>query len=246
MENKKNAVKILGIMYKITPFLYITNIMNLKKDCQSYKLVEFAFIAGFLLIPPLFPNPFSDGQLKNPFSWNVIICFLVSVILYIQYKPDNCLRKKKSVFFQNVMNSAFFFKTFGCLVVTFACLNYLCSFFGWSKNGLNVDFSQVNPFSVLLTFLFTCFYEEIMYRLYFPAFLKENFTFKNSGFILEIIPIAVFALSHRYMGWAAVLNAFAAGFFLRRTFLKTDSIFTCFACHFFYNAFVFLLACFIN
>ena len=239
-------MKIQYTMYKITPFLYITNIMNLKKDCHPYKLMEFAFIAGFLLIPPLFANPGSDVQIKNPFSWNVIICFLISVILYIQHKFDNRSVKKESVFLQNVMNSAFFFKTFGCLVVTFACLNYFCRSFGWNKNGLNVDFSQSNPFAILLTFLFTCFYEEIIYRLYFPEFLKEIFTFKNSVLILEIIPVAVFAFSHRYMGWAAVFNAFAAGFFLRRTFLKTHSIFTCFACHFFYNAFVFLLACFIH
>ena len=42
--------------------------MNLKKDCHPYKLMEFAFIAGFLLIPPLFANPVSDVQIKNPFS----------------------------------------------------------------------------------------------------------------------------------------------------------------------------------
>ena len=91
----------------------------------------------------------------------------------------------------------------------------------------------------ILIFIFSAFYEEILYRMYLPAvlskFLNLNFSTRVSASTGEILSIVVFAFSHRYLGYYAVLNAAAAALFLRICYKKSGSIFPGTAAHFLYN-----------
>ncbi|MCI7564820.1 MAG: CPBP family intramembrane metalloprotease, partial [Spirochaetia bacterium] len=89
------------------------------------------------------------------------------------------------------------------------------------------------------SFLFSAFYEEILYRLYIPeqiksfvCKIKSNFTV----FVISEIPVLfLFALAHKYNGIFAVFNAGFAYIILRFFYKKTDNIFVNVASHFFYN-----------
>lgn len=94
------------------------------------------------------------------------------------------------------------------------------------------------------------FEEEIFYRFYLPEALKRNFKIlsfekldseksKTLGIFFEIISVLVFAFSHRYLGFLAVLNAFFSGAILRFCMIKSKSVFVPATVHFSYNFCVF-------
>ncbi|MCM1321163.1 MAG: CPBP family intramembrane metalloprotease [Bacteroides sp.] len=82
--------------------------------------------------------------------------------------------------------------------------------------------------------------EEFIFRIYFPQRFRTirdllKCRSKIAAIAAEIIPAALFALAHRYLGFFAVANAaFAAGI-LRLLYLKTDSIPSICAVHAAYN-----------
>lgn len=100
----------------------------------------------------------------------------------------------------------------------------------------------------ILTFLFSAFFEELIFRFYVPAalsgLLKKIHAGKKFYPAAEIFTAVVFALCHRYMGFFSVLNALFAHFLLRFCFKKTGSIFCSSLTHFLYNITVlFFLFC---
>jgi len=146
--------------------------------------------------------------------------------------------RKVSVFFKNVVNSSYFFKTFGLLVVFAATLDFILEVLH-VNSIVQPSFESVNILLVILIFLLTSFSEEIIYRLYLPSFLHRFI--KAPTVVLEAVPVLVFALAHRYMGYAPVINALFAGVVLRRCYVKSSSILTTFFAHFAYNVFMFFL-----
>lgn len=90
----------------------------------------------------------------------------------------------------------------------------------------------------LLTFFSAALFEELVFRFYEPFSLKKLLSFVPefyAALLSELIPAALFALCHRYLGLFAVSNAFFAHFALRFCFKKTGNIFYPFASHFAYN-----------
>lgn len=222
-------------MYKITPNLYYI-IMKIRR---FFQLVEFTFIALFLIIPPLFAKPLNTFNFSSTFSVNLF--FYLAVALAVYFTAENRQSNHTPLFLKITMDSSYFFKSFGSLVLFASTLEFILVKLNLSSNftGISADFSSLNKITVLLTFLVTCFYEEIIYRFYIPDFLISNVKFPK--IVPEILSILIFALSHRYLGLAPVINAFFAGFVLRRCYLKSSSIITCFLAHFSYNIFMLYL-----
>ena len=91
----------------------------------------------------------------------------------------------------------------------------------------------------VLTFLFSAFFEELIFRFYLPAafkgILEKIHTGEKFYLAAEIFTAVVFALCHRYMGFFSVINALFAHFLLRFCFKKSGSIFCSALTHFIYN-----------
>ncbi len=93
----------------------------------------------------------------------------------------------------------------------------------------------------IITFAFSAIYEEIIYRFYFADALKhilKNFISSKEKIIFwicEISGLAAFAFAHLYMGFGAVINAFAAHIVLRILYKKTRLIWNCVIIHLIYN-----------
>ena len=58
----------------------------------------------------------------------------------------------------------------------------------------------------------------------------------------ELIPLALFALSHRYLGTPSVINALACGLVLRLCTLKAGSLLPAVAAHTAYNGALLILS----
>ncbi len=116
-----------------------------------------------------------------------------------------------------------------------------------NESGLNVDLPQnfVAWLFCILGFIFSAFYEEVLYRFYLCESIikfietkasEKTFTFKrNIGLFFEIVIALLFAFSHLYLGWLSVVNAFAAHIILRITYKKSGAIWAGFIAHFIYN-----------
>ena len=215
---------------------------------KYYQIFEFIFIFSFLIVPPLLAKPIRNFNFLNPVSAGGLSYFLISLILYFQ--ENQFKTKNTSIAFKFINNSAYFFKTFGSLVVFAATLDFLLVKTG-VVSDIRPDFSNFRIVPVFFAFLITCFYEEIIYRLYLPSSLKKFIKLPKIPryaleIFFEIVSVFIFAFSHRYLGWPAVVNAMFAGIVLRLCYLKSSSILTAFAAHFSYNFFMFLLYYFIQ
>ncbi len=88
-------------------------------------------------------------------------------------------------------------------------------------NGFQIEERVVYS---LLWLIFRAFFEEALYRFYLPYSIKNFYCPENqvSPFcfvVSEILPILLFALAHRYLGWGSVLYAFFMGGVFRALFL---------------------------
>lgn len=80
------------------------------------------------------------------------------------------------------------------------------------------------------------FYEEMVYRWYGPALLRQLLGRTRFPFLwMELVLVIVFALSHSYGGWPAVGNALVGGTVLRICTLLTRTPFSGFSAHLIYN-----------
>lgn len=182
-----------------------------------------------------------------------------ATILYFVFLRKKTVKEKRSLIGFHT-NLGFTLVSFGALCIAASLINLAAVFF--QKNAA-ANFCTPENFSSfcfsLLLFAFAAWFEEIMYRGFLPfaankllhGFFstKINFT-KNARagkiifFISETFALFSFALSHRYLGFASVVNAFLAGLILRACFVKTKTPFTNFFAHFLYNVFFLLLKMF--
>lgn len=228
---------------------------------KHYLAIEFAFIAALCLLPPLFKGP---EQYAFPGILSYLCSFCISIFLYFQcslygkYKKAKSDKKKTVLnaaeILKFALNSSYFFLTFGTLIVTAVCINIFTVCL--SNRAFSADLAPganaANAAAMIPAFFVSAFYEEVMYRMVLPGFLYYFFT-KNPRsacrskrdiirfYVTELISVLVFAFSHRYAGWASVLNSFIAGIALRKCYLKSKNIFTGFAAHFLYNVFMLCL-----
>jgi len=66
-------------------------------------------------------------------------------------------------------------------------------------------------------------YEELLYRVWFPD--RLSILIPNRKFVTEIVPVLLFGLAHRGVGWHAVAFAFAAGGIFRFLYIITGKKF---------------------
>jgi membrane protease YdiL (CAAX protease family) len=116
------------------------------------------------------------------------------------------------------------------------------------QNKITFPKSFVSWIFCSLTFIFSAFFEETIYRLYLPETLKDLLKSdsklllnKTEIYAVEIFTALIFALSHRYAGIFSVINALLAHIVLRICQKKSLSIYAGFVAHFAYNMISLLL-----
>ena len=212
-------------------------------------LFIFLLILTFFLIPPFFSPQISESNspfLKWTFPSRQLIYAVFSFSLYFFYKKKFQNDEEKEI------NRLFRFP----LLFTFSVLFFIqliFKFISISKNGLSQNHNFLNeqvkvmlPDSFatwsfcILNFIFSGFFEEVIYRFYLPLILHSFFT-RNSKenkavFVLvEVVCCLFFAFSHLYLGFLSVLNAFFAHLVLRLSFMISRNIYCNTAAHFLYN-----------
>ena len=174
-------------------------------------------------------------------QWNLpvsnIIYGLFSLALYLEYKQKTEI-KTKFLFFYKEFSSFIF--TFGFLFTTSLIFKFIASFYSVT-NSTQINFPQtfLSWLYCLTSFLFSAFFEEVIYRFYTPEILKYFLNkIKSEKFIYilsEGFPLVLFSISHYYLGFLSVFNAMIAHIILRICFNKSESIFPGFLARFIYN-----------
>ena len=221
----------------------------MKIHTKAVEITVFSIVFLFFVIPPLFntnapQEVFSSWQF--PFI-QLILFFLSLVLLFINDNIFFDFKAQKHSFSYRLVFPAIF------------CFCVLCGI-SFLINGLSIIISHntiqegiIPPtdfkgwFFCGLTFLFSAFFEETIYRFFLPESLrnfcktKKNPEPKSIYVIIEIITALLFAFSHRYAGVFSVVNALFAHIALRICRQKTGSIYAGFAAHFIYNITAFML-----
>lgn len=211
---------------------------------KYYFAIEFILIAFFYLLPPLFASPASAAsRAKWTFPYTVCLWFALSVFIYIRSKKESAKPAVKSA--KAIVMIGQSLLTFGQLCVTFAIINFACIIAGIQGPAQPLPRSCIEYALCVAAFGLSAFYEEIMYRFYLPRALYHLCRCAHSRarrlLFEEIAPVAVFALAHRYMGGAAIINAFVCGIFLRLCMKKNTSPLPCVTAHFAYNIFMLVM-----
>lgn len=217
---------------------------------KKYLFIEFVLFFLYLVIPPLLvtsATPF--GSESSAFSLVQLVEQLaISVLLTVQYykilqERTEC--NTKTPFY--ILSKATM--TFGLLMIIYAMIESV-SFFIPDLFQNQFPQTPTKPDSIFKWLHFICgifvsaFYEESLYRQFMPEaslLFIRRFKFKTEKIkslsikAIEITWIVIFALSHRYLGIPAVINAFCCGVILRKCFKSTNNILACTASHFAYN-----------
>lgn len=222
---------------------------------KHYFFAEFAFLSIFFFIPPLFASATSTGAAKavsgSVFSYTLIPYFVVAVLLSIQNRGHTaetaCRKYSGNRYICAAVFSGYVLVTFGELCITAAVLEWTARVTGISETQPAVTLAFFPLLLTCFAFLISSFSEEVLYRVYLPDVLytvseKKLGSTKALAFS-EILSVLVFALSHRYLGIPAVINAGICGIFLRICYKKSGTVFAGFAAHFLYNIFMFILSC---
>ena len=222
---------------------------------KIFSLLEFLAVFSALVLPTFFAPNSADVitlDFSHGYTAATFFLFAVSVFIYL-------IEKK---FAEKTENSALVIKiSYGniCLGMIFL-VSAIFQTAGFLLEKEGFQFFQndkiIFPKNIfyLMNFLAgtfcAAFYEEILYRFYLPESLKRNFKILTSGkldskkskqadFVFELAPALIFAFSHIYLGFLAVLNAFFSGIILRICMRKTKSVFVPAIIHCIYNFSVF-------
>lgn len=219
----------------------------------------FFLICAFLVFPPIFVSP-AESQIPDfKITYFKIALFILSLCIFWYFEYSG--RKYSLNLTSLILESGKIFLYFGILIAVNTIITL--TVFLITKDvslSLSVEKNPVTFLLIAVNFLISAFYEESLYRLYLPVclrtfaeesynvffkaksevFRKRYFIFANVS--VEILCVAVFALSHIYTGWITVLNAALAGAVLRFAAVKNKTILTGTISHFLYNLFIFTAA----
>lgn len=203
------------------------------------EILTFSFIFIFFLLPPVITSFSISGH--NIIQWNLpvinIIYGIFAFAIYIEYKQKNNINTKFLFFYKEVSS---FILTFGFLFSVSLVFKFIASFFE-NTNSTEIIFPSTlkSWLFCILSFFFSAFFEEVIYRFYTPEILKyllKKIKSEKIIFILsEIFALLVFSIAHLYLGLLSVFNAMIAHIILRICFKKSESIYPGFFTHFFYN-----------
>lgn len=220
----------------------------------------FFLICAFLVFPPIFVSP-AEAQIPDfKITYFKIALFILSLCIFWYFEYSS--RKYSLNLTSLILESGKIFLYFGILITVNTVITL--TVFLITKDvslSLSVEKYPVTFLLVAVNFLISAFYEESLYRLYLPVCLrtfaeesynvffkvKKSEVFRKRYFIfvnvsVEILCVAVFALSHIYTGWITVLNAAIAGAVLRFAAVKNKTILIGTISHFLYNLFIFTAA----
>ena len=221
----------------------------MKIHSKAVKITVFSVVFLFFILPPLF-NTKSPSLVFSSWSFpliQLILFFLSLLLLYI----DGCLffdlkSQKGSLSYRLIFPAVF------CLCLLFS-ISFLINGLSIiiSHNTIQEEITRPSNFKewifCVLTFFFSAFYEESIYRFFLPESIKSFFlTCKPSlqKYLIytgEICTALLFAFSHRYAGLFSVINALLAHIVLRLCLKKTGSVYAGFTAHFIYNITAFTL-----
>lgn len=220
------------------------------KKNTSFLLDFFIFlvILCFFLIPPFFSPQISENNspfLQWHFPFQQMIYAFLSCFLYFYYQKRNQKNdeNKANRFFRFPLIFTFSVLFFFQLIFKFISIFH--NEFSQNQNIINPQVIVLLPDSFIswvfciLNFLFSAFFEEVIYRFYTPEILKYLLNkIKSEKFIYilsEGFALVLFSISHYYLGFLSVFNAMIAHIILRICFNKSESIFPGFLAHFIYN-----------
>lgn len=216
-----------------------------KNTSPAIEFATFLIIFCFFLLPPFFSPAISE--MTSPFvQWNFplqqLMCALLAIFLWIYYKEE---KRPAIIKFPLIFTFSLLF--FVELIFKFISVSQSTSTITetnfYDSVVLPSDFIQWS--FCVINFLFSAFFEEVLYRFYLPGRLKYFASFlpnkKIFLIICEVISCLIFAFSHSYMGFLSVLNAFFAHIILRICYLTCNNIFCGTAAHFLYNIISLLL-----
>lgn len=230
-----------------------------------FSLAELIFVLSFLIFPPLLNAP-KSGALVLDFSkgypLSVFSVFLIALFIFFMEEYESKISKKTASFAEIEKKSSVISKiSIGtvCLGVVFI-VSATFKIIELISNGAGFEtqktiLPETVPYFVNFaagTF-FSAFSEEVIYRYYLPKALKENSKIlsrnkikpskqKYLSLFFEFASVCVFALSHRYLGFSPVLNAFFSGAVLRICMIRSNSVLIPFLVHSVYNFSVFIFA----
>ena len=221
----------------------------MKIHSKAVKITVFSIVFLFFLLPPLF-NTRAPSEVFSSWSFPFIQLILFLLSIFLLFINDQLLFDLKSQ--KHSLSYRLIFPAIFCLCV-------LCGI-SFLINGLSIIISHntlqegITPpsdftgwFFCGLTFLFSAFFEECLYRFFLPESLRDFFTSEKNqnpkviNVLIEVFTALLFALSHRYAGAFSVLNALFAHIALRLCYKKTTSIYAGFSAHFIYNIIAFML-----
>lgn len=218
--------------------------------------LEFILITAFLLLPPVFAKA-APQNITPQLSFFTIISLLTALYLYYRYEFN-----KNEMFFSSKLK--FLIYSGKTLLILGSLFLFQAVFILVSVLTNNVifpeyDFTLTFSGALKMIFIFLCaaFYEECLYRLYFPLVLNKakafflsqkskitenKFFISGINFFSEFIPVLVFSLAHKYMGLSGIVYAFISGSTLRFFAIKNKTVIPGFIAHFIYNVIIFALA----
>ncbi|MCR4735706.1 MAG: CPBP family intramembrane metalloprotease [Treponema sp.] len=217
----------------------------MKKHTFIPEILIFSIILIACIIPPFFVSSESIGEdavISWTFPWQAICHALFALALYIisyklldEYK-NNFKGLAYFIFYFLIPASISF-----CALFSVSLLMKFFSVILKIDSSLNIEKpnSFIEILFCLLLFSNSAFYEEVIYRFYFPQALLRFIRLKNQKKWLEITAeifgALLFAFAHLYSGYISVINAFIAHFILRICFKKSGNIWAGFTAHTLYN-----------
>lgn len=218
----------------------------MKLHSKFSEISIFFLILVFFLVPPFFTLTLKENPAAlnfNSFPFFNLIYFIFAVIFYNYYKEENEKPYKyyylyKALFPFTLTLGALFFVSFTIKGISFFITETETSSIV-TKNSFNYWLFAI------ISFFCSAFFEETLYRFYFPeilyVFLRKINNKKILFFICETSGILIFAFAHSYLGYLAIINSAFAQIILRFCFKKSDSIIPGFIAHFIYNVFSLIL-----
>ena len=190
-------------------------------------------------------------------AFSVALLYAVKSVYGILPEKKNPCKKNSPRAMKIAVNTGAVLVAFGELCVCAAVLQFAAAFSEDGRTSAQVIMPEAFPGWILcvVCFLLAAFYEESVYRFFLPetfSVLLKNVVSKAAGNIYggteissqtekrcvlasEIFSAAVFAFSHRYLGFFAVLNGAAGYCILRICLKKTGSLVPGCIAHFLYN-----------
>ncbi len=209
-----------------------------------YEILIFSLILAFCVLPPCFISPSQDVFIftEPVFPWKSLSLFVFSLIFYFLI-----LKKRFSVDFHTLFAFVFCFSLLFCNSLIMKAVSFFVH-----NNSEDIAAEIIKPQTVIqwlfiiFNFLFASFYEEVIYRVYFPNALisifgkikkvQENEKLRITTIIIaEIVGLLAFAFAHLYLGILSVINAAVAHIILKLFYRKREDIVACWAAHFIYN-----------